>query len=273
MSAIHERLKEIRLDSNLKQKEIEALSGFLQKDISKYEAGVAKFIPEEYILFWYKKGYNLNWLYTGKGGKRLDSENNEGLSINEPALQYSPGVVTVDAGGRDNMVLVPVKAQAGYVRGMKDPEYFEKLPALRLPKYTNGIFRAFEVSGYSMLTQQGVGLHPSDIVVGRYVERLDDIRDNKVYIIVNDAPGEDDIVIKRCLNTISKYEWLLCKSDNRSGEYHDLHLDPKNIKEVWEWKGMLSAYYPNVTDIHEEIDEIKAELSYIRKELAKPKDL
>lgn len=182
-----------------------------------------------------------------------------------------PAVVTVNQSGKDNMILVPLKAQAGYVRGLTDQEYFGKLPAFSLPRYTNGVFRAFEVEGYSMLTEQGIGLHPTDYVLGKYVEKLEDIKDNKVYIIVNNAPVLDNILIKRCFNTIKAYHWLLCKSDNKSGEYPDIHLDPKNIKEIWEWKGLISAYYPNVTDIYDELNSIKIELSYLRQQIVKPK--
>jgi transcriptional regulator with XRE-family HTH domain len=269
MPELYERLKEIRLESGLKQAEVEALSGFLQKDISKYESGNSKFIPQEYILFWYKKGYNVNWLYSGRGPKRLDEKAGAEVPVlRDSGLSYGhPAVVTVAPTGEDNIVLVPVKAQAGYIRGLRDREYFERLPTFRMPRYGNGIYRGFEVDGYSMLTEQGIGLHPTDYVVGRFVEKLDDIKDNKVYIIVNDANGLDDIIIKRCFNTVKNYEWLLCKSDNKSGEYPDIHLDPKFIKEVWEWKGLITAYYPNVTDIYEELNQVKIELSYLRQQI------
>jgi hypothetical protein len=273
MVTLPDRLKDIRVDSGLKQAEVASLSGFTQKDISKYESGSAKFIPDEYILFWYKKGYDITWMYTGKGGKKMGASVPAVSIVNEPQNHYSPTVITVTSTGEDNMILVPIKAQAGYIRGLRDPEYFEKLPSLRLPRYRNGIYRGYEVDGYSMLTEQGIGLHPTDYVVGRYIERVEDIKDNKVYILVNDSPGVDDIIIKRCYNTIKSYEWLLCKSDNRNGEYPDIHLDPKYIKEVWEWKGLISAYYPNVTDVHEEINQLKIEMSYFRQQLGKPKEI
>lgn len=267
MPALHERLKEIRMDSGLKQTEVEALSGFLQKDISKYESGQAKFIPNEYILFWYKKGYNLNWLYSGKGPKkRVGETGSAAVSIvNDRQIPYyaAPAVVTVTESGRDTMILVPVKAQAGYLEGLKDREYFDKLPVFHIPRYSNGIYRAFEVDGYSMLTEQGIGLHPTDFVVGKFVDNISEVRDNRVYIIVNEAPGIDNIIIKRCFNTVKSYGWLLCKSDNKSGEYPDIHLDPKEIKEIWEWKGLISAYYPNVTDMYDRLNNLESEVSYL----------
>lgn len=211
---------------------------------------------------------NIGWLLTGKGDmlKPADAQGNN----HDGRSGYIPSVVTVNTSGKDNVVMVPIKAQAGYLRGLKDTHYFEKLPAFYLPRYTNGIYRAFEVDGYSMLTEQGIGLHPTDIVVCKYVEKLEDVRDNKVYVIVNNAPNFDDILIKRCFNTVASYNWLLCKSDNKSGEYPDIHLDPKNIKELWEWKGMLSAYYPNVADVYQQLNQITVELSYLRQQISKP---
>ena len=42
-------------------------SDFEQKDISRFENGKVKFIPIPFIVFLYKQGINLNWLYTGEG--------------------------------------------------------------------------------------------------------------------------------------------------------------------------------------------------------------
>lgn len=63
-------------------------------------------------------------------------------------------VTTVDKTGRDNIVLVPIKAQAGYLQGAQQPEYIEHLPTFWLPGLNHGTYRAFEVSGYSMLADR-----------------------------------------------------------------------------------------------------------------------
>jgi hypothetical protein len=208
---------------------------------------------------------NLTWLLTGKG-EMLVGQGTKLPAVAEPLAKYET-VMTVDTHGENAMMLVPVKAQAGYIRGMRDPEFVDKLPTISLPRYRNGIYRGFEVDGYSMLTEEGIGLHPTDYVAGRYVERVDEVKDHKVYIIVNDAPAVDDIIIKRCYNSIKTYGWLLCKSDNKSGEYPDVHLEPERIKEIWEWKGMITAYYPNVASTHDRINELESDVAYIKKQL------
>lgn len=256
-----DRLKQARLQIGMNQEETAKTSGLTQKDISLLESGKKKFIPPEYIHFLYKNGTDLNWLFGGA------SKKSEVSMVLEPHVDYQPLVLTIDKAGEDNILLVPYKAQAGYLRGIRDQEYVGKLPTFNLPKYRNGIYRAFEVDGYSMLTEQGIGLHPTDYVVGRFVEHVSDIRDNNVYVIVNNAPSADDIIIKRCYKTIEAHGWLLCKSDRKTGEYPDIHLDPKHIKEIWEWKGLITAYYPNVNDLYERMNQLEIEVSYLHKQL------
>jgi hypothetical protein len=215
---------------------------------------------------------SVDWLLWGTGemllnGKKRRLGDSAVQVVNDPSPGYGPHIVTVDSKGHESIVLVPYKAQAGYVRGYTDPEFIERLPVFSLPKYRNGLFRAFEVEGYSMLNEEGVGLHPTDYVIGRFIEKLEDIRDNRVYIIVNNSQAADDIIIKRCYNTVKEYGWLLCKSDNFSGEYPDIHLDPQNIKEVWEWKGFLSSYYPRTSDVYTMVNTLTKEVAELKHQL------
>jgi hypothetical protein len=208
---------------------------------------------------------SLDWLINGKGSMFLS----KGKKLEESKAVYHPSVVTIDREGVETIILVPQKAQAGYLIGLNDPEYFEKLPAVSVPyKFRNGVHRAFEVTGYSMLSEEGIGLHPTDLIFGRYVEKLTDIKDHKVYIIVSSAPAVDNIIVKRCYNTIKEYGWLLCKSDNHSGEYPDIHLDPNYIKEVWEWKATFTSYYPRTGDVYENVNEMQKNLSFMNSEVA-----
>jgi hypothetical protein len=69
-------------------------------------------------------------------------------------------------------VLVPIKAQAGYLQGAQQPEYIERIyQPFGFQDLNNGTYRAFEVSGYSMLADRA-GFYPGDIVVGEYVETI-----------------------------------------------------------------------------------------------------
>ena len=60
-------------------------------------------------------------------------------------------VLTIDEESRNNIELVPQKAAAGYLNGYADPEYIRDLPKMYIPNLPMGSYRAFEISGDSML--------------------------------------------------------------------------------------------------------------------------
>ncbi len=167
-----------------------------------------------------------------------------------------PSVITVDSEGNENIPLVPQYAQAGYMAGLDDPEYVRGLPVFRLPKIDAGTYRMFEVKGNSMVPT----LHSGSYAVGQWVENLDDIKDDQIYIIVS---REDGIVIKRVINRIKKYGHLYAKSDNRS-TFEPYTIDPEEIIEVWHLKTALIWQFSNPLDIYERITDLEAEVSYIK---------
>ena len=84
---------------------------------------------------------------------------------------------------------VPMKAAAGYLAGYADEEFIDELNTFTLPMLGNGIFRAFEIIGESMLpTPSG------SIIVGQKIDGLDDLKQNAAYIVVSRSEG---IVYKR----------------------------------------------------------------------------
>src|SRR5690606_2870663 len=112
----------------------------------------------------------------------------------------------------DNVVLVPVKAAAGYLRGYGDPEFIQTLPTYSLPELRNCTFRMFQVKGHSMFPT----LHDSSYVVGQWVENwTKDIKDNRIYVIVAQSSTDEGILVNRVLNRLKKYGNLYLKSDNK----------------------------------------------------------
>ncbi len=71
MKDFFNRLKSCRKTLGLSQAQTASKSHFEQKDISRFENGKVKFIPTPYILFLYREGINLNWLYTGESSPWL----------------------------------------------------------------------------------------------------------------------------------------------------------------------------------------------------------
>lgn len=207
------------------------------------------------------------WLLTGIGEMYVDNVliSDDPSVVQEAPSTYfrTPQVVTVDSQNKDNIILVPVKAKAGYLKGFSNPAYIQKLPTYRMPGINNGVFRMFEVEGNSMFPT----LPNKSFVVGQFVENwVKDIKDNNLYVIISNKV--EDGLVKRCLNRISKYNNLILKSDNRR-DYPTQNLDPEDIMEVWEVKLHLNFSLPDPADMYDRISDIEAELSTIKKQLKK----
>lgn len=178
-----------------------------------------------------------------------------------------PVMVTMNDQMAENIAFVPIKAQAGYLKGFSDSEYIEALPSFGLPGFQNGTYRAFEVEGYSMLQIDNKGFHPGDITINLYVESPKGIRDGRVYIIVT----EDGLLLKRCINRLDgEIPRLICKSDNRSGDYPDILLTPEQIIEVWEFKANITRHASPPGDAFSLINDLNMRIAVLEE---KVKDL
>ena len=145
-------------------------------------------------------------------------------------------VVTQDLEGRDNIELVPMKAAAGYLNGYADAEYVRELPRFQLPILKQGTYRAFEISGDSMLP-----ILPGTIVIGEHIENLQNIKSGKTYVLVSQREG---IVYKRVFNYLSETGKLFLVSDNR--QYAPYQIDASDVMEAWSAKAYISVQFPDV---------------------------
>ncbi|WP_189337100.1 S24 family peptidase [Flavobacterium laiguense] len=176
--------------------------------------------------------------------------------VSSPLYSKMPKIVTVNESGKDNVVLVPAKAAAGYLLGYGDPQFVQTLPTFSLPNIQNGTFRMFQVSGHSMYPT----LNDGSYVVGEWVENwIKDIKDNRIYVIVSN----DGILVKRVLNRLKKYDNLYLKSDNRK-EYPNISLETYHIKEVWAVKMHLSFELPDPTVLYDRVGDLEAEIDHIK---------
>ncbi len=201
-----------------------------------------------------------NWLLTHDGPmiKKNDEEIKQKGSLYSPPK--TPSVITIDNHNRDNIVLVPQAVQAGYLQGgFSEPKFIQKLPTYRMPGLDNGVFRMFEVRGNSMFPT----VPARSYVVGQFVEDWSgDIKDNQVYVIISQEL--EDGLVKRCINRISKYNNLICKSDNRR-EYPTQNVDPSSIREVWEVKLHLNFSLPDPGDLYDRMNDLEAEMQQIKR--------
>lgn len=165
----------------------------------------------------------------------------------------TPQVLVVNQNNEDNVVYVPVKERANYLDGYSDPHYIKTLPSFRLPQLNNGTFRCFEVQGNSMVRT----FFDGDLVFGKYVEDLRDIKTGCVYVIVSENDG---IVLKRVINRIEEAKNLILKSDNKDGNYPTYTIDANAIHEVWSVTMFASKQMPEPIDIYDRLYELESKI-------------
>lgn len=89
--------------------------------------------------------FNVNplWLFGESNQKKIQLQEGD----------VAPKVITVDTQNNENIVLVNVKAAAGYPHNVQDVDWYQQLPAfdIPLPEYRNATYRGFQVEGDSML--------------------------------------------------------------------------------------------------------------------------
>ncbi|WP_353777150.1 S24 family peptidase [Winogradskyella sp. 3972H.M.0a.05] len=164
-----------------------------------------------------------------------------------------PQVVAVNETGDENVVYVPVQARAGYLNGYGDPEYIESLPSFHMPHLTNGTYRCFEVKGNSMVRT----FFDGDLVFGKYVEDLRDIKDGRVYVIVSKAEG---VVLKRVINRVEERQKLILKSDNKDGNYPTYTINAEDIEEMWYVTMYASKQMPEPVDIYDRLHDLESKI-------------
>lgn len=172
--------------------------------------------------------------------------------------------IAADENDQENITLVGQKASAGYLNGYADPEYMETLPQFHLPNLSRqATYRAFELSGDSMLP-----LIPGTIVIGGYVEQLNQIKSGKTYVLVTRTEG---VVYKRVFNYLEENGKLFLVSDNE--HYKPYEVRGEDVLEIWEAKAFISTDFPNpgdkkkpltLDDLGEMIRDIHADLRKIR---------
>lgn len=167
--------------------------------------------------------------------------------------------ITVDDEQRENIELVPQKASAGYLNGYADPEFIEDLPRFRLPMLGNtGTFRAFEISGDSMLP-----ITSGTVIVGQFIEDWASIKDGTPCILVSEKEG---VVFKRVYNKIKDASVLRLHSDNPV--YSPYEIGVEDVLEIWEAKSYISNSFP-IADLS--LDKLSSIVLDLQKEVQKLK--
>jgi phage repressor protein C with HTH and peptisase S24 domain len=179
-----------------------------------------------------------------------------------PSVQMAPQIVTIADATNTNIVLVPVKAQAGYLNGYGDPDYFQKLQSFRLPGLNHGIFRAFEIRGESMAPT----LKNREIIIGEYVSELSEIKNDFPHVVLT---KNDGVVVKRLVNGLKQWGYLLAKSDANGtvNDFPDYEIFPDDVLEVWRGVAHISRAFDTPSDVLTRINNVEANIHAILKQL------
>jgi transcriptional regulator with XRE-family HTH domain len=256
-SVIGNQIKALRVEKGLSQEEFGIPIDLSKSAISQIESG--QIYPALETVNKIVQYYSTTWEKIMGYAKVSETHSNGSVRTL---------VTTIDNAGKDNVLLVPIKAQAGYLIGAQQQDYIERLPTFWLPGLGPGTYRAFEVSGYSMLADRQ-GFHPGDIVIAELVERIQDIKDGFVYVLVNNAQEVDNILLKRCLNYIDKGGVIICKSDNKDPQYPTFPLPIENIKEVWKFKMKITRQVPEPSGLYERINALEGDMVLLKDQLQK----
>ena len=139
--------------------------------------------------------------------------------------------VQINENNEDVIEIIHKEASAGYLQGYSDTEYIANLPIMNLSFLPTGKFRAFPIKGDSMYPRVKEG----DFVVGKYVEDIQQVKNNFCYIILT---KEDGLVYKRLQTEKIDQGYIKLMSDNKMYQPYDLHLS--EVLEVWEFTVNLS---------------------------------
>lgn len=193
--------------------------------------------------------YKINpvYLFTGEGPMFLTEEATQDLKVL---------TIVTDSKNDEEIVHVPIPAQAGYASDGADPSFIQNLPTYSLPdyKYKVGTHRSFDVAGDSMEPT----LFEGDKVICSYLEPSlweTSVKKNYVYVIVT----RGEVLIRR-IDAYSREEKKLhLLSDNTY--YEPFTVNWNNIREIWYVRAKISPFLPSPSNIknllREEVSDLR----------------
>lgn len=214
------RFKEIREEHNLTQAEFAKLLG-IKNSTADIERGRTKLSGKVLAELLRQFGVNPLWLFGESRQKHLELTKGD----------VSPKVVSVNSAENENIVLVNVKAAAGYPHNIQDVDWYQQLPAfdMPLPEYRNATYRGFQIEGDSMLPN----LHPGEWVLGKAVPTIEEASNNKIHVVVL----YDSVLVKK-LQRLPDPSRVVLISINE--EYLPIEVGVNDIQELWQVNSKLT---------------------------------
>jgi phage repressor protein C with HTH and peptisase S24 domain len=171
---IGERIRRVRKALNLNQTEFSGLIGTGQDQVSRWEKNLH--VPSDLFLEKMAREFSINpdWLETGEGEMFVDPS----VGLSETTNDRFNYNVTKQVSREDaNMWVVPIRAQAGFVKGFERDVFRQQIQRVAWPMVGGECF-CFEVEGDSMLPI----FQPKDWVVCKVLDDVDWLKEGRCYV-------------------------------------------------------------------------------------------
>lgn len=250
------RFREIRVEHKFTQAQFASLLG-IKSSTADIERGKTRITGKVVSELLNQFGINPLWLYGRSRQKYLELTQGD----------VSPKIVSINSAEEENIMLVNVKAAAGYPHNVQDVDWYEQLPAfdIPLPEYRNATYRGFQVEGNSMLPS----FRPGEWVLGKAVATVEEANENKVHVFVL----YDSVLIKKLQRTADPKKILLISLNE---DYAPLELEISEIQEMWQVNSKLtfnldeSSESNLLRELRQTMKELKKELQTFRKIKTQP---
>lgn len=158
------------------------------------------------------------------------SQIEKGFDVDVTGQKLRLLTISVDNEGKENIEMVPVKAQAGYTNSYGDLDFIAGLPKFRLPFLPdNKTYRSFQIQGDSMLP-----IKEGAWVTCSFVEDWNQVKDGKACIVVT---KDDGVVFKLAYNRLDEGNFLLVSSNR---DYSPYELPVSQVVEIWQFETVNS---------------------------------
>lgn len=241
-----QRFKQVREDLQLTQQSFAELLE-LGATTADLERGKTRITGQTVAILLEKYKVNPLWLFGKSEQKYL-----------ELSPSVAPKVIAVDPEDRENILLVNVKAAAGYPHNLLDTSWYEQLPAfqLPLPEFRNASFRGFQVDGDSMLPV----LQPGEWVLAKAIDQLREVRQNSICVVIL----QDSVLVKK-VRLHSTGDQVSLISLNES--YPPVTVPVHEVRELWEVKSKI-GFNPKAETAEISLDSLKQAIDSLRDEVA-----
>lgn len=244
------RFKQVRDENNFTQTEFAALLG-IKNSTADIERGRTKLSGKVVAELLKQFGINPLWLFGESNQKYLQVSKGD----------VSPKVISLNSAENENIVLVNVKAAAGYPHNLQDVDWYQQLPAfdIPLPEYRNATHRGFQIEGDSMLPNY----RPGEWVLGKAVSTIEEAANNRVYVVVL----YDSVLVKK-LQKLPDPSKILLISLNE--EYLPVEVNVNDIQELWQVNSKLTFNLDAPSEsgllrqLQQSMEELKSEFKTLK---------